>query len=224
MQDDQDKYSIWLKEVSHIPDILNLTRKIAEYEEEYFSDLTLNNFVELCDYDDQTDTLSLFGYPQWTVYIIPDEDPDLDGYSAGLCNYDKETGDYRITISESHKNEITTILHEMIHAYAFVIEDSNPIAGQLLSIHLYDKLYSKIPNLKDILYLIGNRDLRELTFNSSHGTTLFLLKSFDLDLRLGLPLGSVLAYGKSERIQGLIEQIKTTGETKIKLVWERMPG
>jgi hypothetical protein len=217
MSDPNDKYWIWREEMGNDPEIKKLADQIAEYEEEYFSDLTLNDFIELCDYDNQTDIKSLFDYPYWRFYIVPDDHPDLDS-ADGICRYDIENGEFYIKIGESHKNDKATILHEMIHAYEDLVKDSNYISSQLLLILLYDKLYRKIPDLKYYLYLIANRDLFHFEFNLTHTPT-FLLKSFDLDLRLGLPLGSIVAYGKHEWIDALNNQIKSSGKTKIELVW-----
>ena len=68
---------------------------------------------------------------------------------------------------------------------------------------LYEKLRKTIRNLSDFNAL--NMAQHFVSCVSGH-SGLFLLKSSELDLRLGKPLGSVYGYGQTDLMAGLIEQ------------------
>ena len=85
----------------------------------------------------------------------------------------------------------------MIHAHEQIIKDFKyRIFSENLLLQLYNKLSHKIENLDDIIKshseFIHQSDM---AVNSGEHGLLFLLKSLDLDIRFGFPLGTVFGYG-----------------------------
>jgi len=75
----------------------------------------------------------------------------------------------------------------MIHAYEYMLPENY---RQFLTIMLFDKLQKRIPRLLKKI----KKDMHTLL--QIH-EPLFLLKSFDLDLRLRKPLGTVYNYERT---------------------------
>ena len=99
--------------------------------------------------------------------------------------------------------EDSTVLHEMIHLHESVINDLPMYFHDMLYWALYQDLRSKIPQLDDIV--TGHAHLLTGTTISDIGGVhdiLFLLKSFDLDIKMGYPLGTVFAYGRADDFKG----------------------
>lgn len=92
-----------------------------------------------------------------------------------------------------------TILHEMIHLHEDWLNELPLHYHDMLFWSLYKNLKEHIPELDD---LISNQAhiLTEDSLYSSGGLhdILFLLKSFDLDIQMNYPLGTVFAYGRSD--------------------------
>lgn len=117
-----------------------------------------------------------------------------DGFT-GECN----TKNMTITIAPEFAADDSVLLHEMIHAFEYLMEK---LAGysqlhDVMLLCLYNDLKSKIPDLD--MRIIDHAHLENGVDITEHGgrhDILFLLKSFDLDLRLNLPLGSVCGYGR----------------------------
>lgn len=93
-----------------------------------------------------------------------------------------------------------TILHELIHLHEAVFEDDHVprFFRDMLFWGLYQQARKRIPRLDDLVsghaYLLTQRILYD---NGGDHDILFLLKSFDLDMRMGYPLGTVFAYGRA---------------------------
>ena len=104
--------------------------------------------------------------------------------------------------------EKTIILHEMIHLHEDVYKDLPLFIRDMAFWALYTDLKDKI--LKD-----GEPALDEIITNHAHmlngvsifeaggnHSLLFLLKSFDLDIRFGYQLGTIFGYGKIDDFKG----------------------
>ena len=101
-------------------------------------------------------------------------------------------------IPEKAEDDIV-ILHEMIHLHEFVLNDLPLYFHDMVNWALYKDLRNKILNLDDIITdhahaLNGN----ELYKTGGVHDILFLLKSFDLDIKKGFPLGTVFGYGRAD--------------------------
>ena len=94
------------------------------------------------------------------------------------------------------------ILHEMIHMYEDMIESQMPFFRDILFLVLYKSLEQRIPKLDDFITDHG-QVLNQYAFNRTGGVhdILFLLKSFDLDIKQGYKLGTVFGYGMEGTFQ-----------------------
>jgi hypothetical protein len=182
--------------------------KAIEFEERYFSDMTLKEFEkELTKYEILEDGNLIETYGDlvldlgleicgnnpaswWRFSIVENPDPD-NKEVAGVC-YGKER---IIKISEQHKDDDITLLHELIHAYEVMLGQYSRFE-QFLVLKLYEKLLPRIPNLMELVILDNHRDLIVQQHNP-----LFMLKSLDLDLRLEKTLGTVYSYERDDLLK-----------------------
>ena len=99
---------------------------------------------------------------------------------------------------DSLKNK-EVILHEMIHLHEYVINELPLFYHDMLYWSLYSNLKDRIPELDGIItehaHILNEHQL--FSVGGLHDI-LFLLKSFDLDIRMNYPLGTVFGYGRSE--------------------------
>ncbi len=136
--------------------------------------------------DDLPDSLENFDY---CTFIYKAAEPeDCDGYFSGEDS---------ILCVPPDANDLT-VLHEMIHLHECVIDQLPMYWHDMLYWALYKDLRNKIPELDEIItrhaHMLNESDLYALGGNHD---ILFLLKSFDLDIRTGYPLGTVFAYGRA---------------------------
>lgn len=184
------KYNTW--RMNRTPDEYELHGSILEYEENYFEDMTFQP-GSIC-YDtvkfiiDNYDFFSLELEYQYITYHIK----NLENASGQFDSHERS-----ITISPDCKNNRSVILHEMIHAYEYVLCEENPVLCELMLIKLYDKLKPLISNLDELIMnhaeLYGQHCIA--SSSGQHGI-LFYLKSLDLDLRCGYEFGKVCGYGR----------------------------
>ena len=136
--------------------------------------------------------------------------PDL------ITNFTYE--DYRTNVSGivgsdgyyDHENQIiclppgaaqddASILHEMIHLHEMLLSELEPYFHDIIFWALYQDLRKKIHGLDTIInehaHVLNESQLYKA--GGSHDI-LFLLKSLDLDLCMGYPLGRIFAYGAEE--------------------------
>ena len=129
------------------------------------------------------------GVQCWRFYVRRLRDKDMMGVT-----YPNER---KIVINEPYKNDLPTILHEMIHAHEAILNQFYPFYRDTVMLCLYKELEQKIPNLYQRLidHAHEYRALEVTEIGGSHDI-LFFLKSLDLDLRLGYALGTVCGYGR----------------------------
>ena len=145
--------------------------------------------------DDEIDLpheLAYFSYTFFHFKVKQMEDCD------GAFSHDDQT----LTVTPQALANDSTILHEMIHLHEYVINDLPLFYHDMVYWALYKDLKKKIPALDDIISSHAHL-LTGSTIYSSGGLhdILFLLKSFDLDIRMGYPLGTVFAYGREEEFK-----------------------
>lgn len=130
--------------------------------------------------------LDYFSYSYFTYHIA-----DL-GVAAG--RFDEES--FSLAVAPDHVNDDVVILHEMIHLHEFVLEILPSYFRDAVLYCLYKDLQNKIDNLDQRIETHGHI-LNSSNIANIGGThdILFLLKSFDLDLRKGYKLGTVFGYG-----------------------------
>jgi len=104
--------------------------------------------------------------------------------------------------------EDATIIHEMIHLHEDVYSDLPLFYRDIVLWALYTDLKDRIfkdgkPGLDGILtnhaHIINCGSVYE---NGGDHNLLFLLKSFDLDIKMGFQLGTVFGYGRENKFQG----------------------
>lgn len=174
----------------------NLYIKIGELEERFFEDMTF-----------QEDSLC------WDIYQMVSENFDdiptgiwENGCTPKIISDDKsglygfvDLKDKTINMIDTYAEDESVILHEMIHAYEDITLDTIlPGAGEYLLLRLYKKLNPLINDLDDRIsqHMEVYSQTRINSIGGKHGL-LFLLKSFDLDLRCGYELGTVCGYGRN---------------------------
>ena len=126
-----------------------------------------------------------------------------EGFS-GECN----TANMTITIAPESAEDDNVLLHEMIHAFEHLIDRLRSYSQlhDVVLLCLYNDLKPKIPDLDG--RIIHHAHLETgvgITEDGGRHDVLFLLKSFDLDLRLGRPLGTVCGYER-DSFTPLIEE------------------
>ena len=143
--------------------------------------------------------------------------PQLKYFSYSFFHYKVEnlaenTGGYyspsKQTLCISRKyldNERTLdriILHEMIHLHEDVLNELPFYYHDMMYWALYSDLEKRIPKLDEIItnhaHLLTGTDLYN---KGGLHDILFLLKSFDLDIRKRYPLGTVFSYGRQNEFQ-----------------------
>lgn len=112
--------------------------------------------------------------------------------------------DFSISISPSSIDDDSVILHELIHLHEFVIDLLPTFFRDAILFCLYKNLSKKICDLDDRIEAHGHI-LNSSAIAAIGGThdILFLLKSFDLDLRQGYKLGTVFGYGMNRGHSGV---------------------
>ena len=138
-------------------------------------------------YDSLPDELANFDY--FNFHYKAEQPDDCDGY------FDRE----KMLLCAPPDAADSTILHEMIHLHEFVINQLPMYWHDALYWALYKNLRDRIPELDNIItdhaYLLNESVLYK---QGGLHDILFLLKSFDLDIKMGYPLGTVLAYGRAD--------------------------
>jgi hypothetical protein len=170
------------------PEELKLWQRALDFEEEYFNDMTLKDYEdELFTVTDletgekfcSGDMLIQMEIRRWHFKIIQDS-----GGLEGCCN----TSEHLIEIVESHIDNDITLLHEMTHAYeALLAEHPGGNYSEFVLLKLFDKLRVQMPNIWEYISTDSHSELAHNFFDGLH-STLFLLKTLDLDLLLGKPL------------------------------------
>lgn len=137
----------------------------------------------------------------------------LDNFTYMFFSYKVESGDPKhggdynlkdqtLCIQKDHLEYDNVILHEMIHMHEHVVDSLPLIWHDALYYSLYKSLKRKIRKLDKIITLREQMLWENYAYpNGGSHDTLFMLKSFDLDLHLGYKLGTVHSYGLDELIE-----------------------
>ena len=188
-------------------DVRDLADRVGEHEEsELFADMLFEpesmtgKFIAVkaksFDNDewedtfmDRPDQLEYFSH-DWFLFAVEDLGGSLGCYSSM---------EYKLSVSPECVNRDDVILHEMIHLHEAVLDGLPTYYRDVVLYCLYKELQSKVPDLDDRIESHGHI-LNESTLARTGGRhdILFLLKSFDLDLRMGYPLGTVFGYGMAD--------------------------
>lgn len=138
--------------------------------------------------------LEYYGYNDFKVKIESME--DCDAY------YDVE--EKYICISPKSINDDSTILHEMIHLHENLLDEQPKYFHDCLLWALYSHLKGQFDNLDELItenvHIINEKKIYDKGGNHD---ILFLLKSLDLDIRMGYPMGTVFGYDMVKKLEGL---------------------
>lgn len=117
----------------------------------------------------------------------------------GKANGQFSGEDFSISISPNSIDDDSVILHELIHLHEFVIDLLPTFFHDAILFCLYKDLSKKICDLDDRIEAHGHiLNSSAIAAIGGEHDILFLLKSFDLDLRKGYKLGTVFGYGLTE--------------------------
>ena len=127
--------------------------------------------------------------------------------------YNLELNDMKISISEDysmsayhantktlqllpeHVDDENVLLHEMIHAFEFLLDDTVPALREILALQLYKKLSAKHPDLDAYLdNFLNRRTFLDIAKDGGPHGLLFALKALDIDDRKGWKPGTTFGY------------------------------
>lgn len=183
-----------------------LADRVSEFEQ-YFEDMMFSPGtpagelikVKAKSLDDEEwvetelDIPELLSYPpyQFCRFIVAQPEDGSDGY------FDRQN--QVLCITSEYLKDDSAILHEMIHMHEFVVNEYPIFYHEALLWSLYSDLKNKIPELDTIInehaHILNENILYE---SGGLHDILFLLKSFDLDIKKGYSLGTVFAYGRAD--------------------------
>lgn len=141
--------------------------------------------------------LECFDY-DYFVYCVEDLGDNFLGQFSPL--------EYKLTVApkclENDAVRDKVILHEMIHLHESVLDVLATYYHETVLYCLYKDLRGKIPDLDDRIEAHGHILNESLLSNyGGRHDILFLLKSFDLDLKMGYPPGTIFGYGMADDIK-----------------------
>lgn len=184
-------YMNWIQNRS--PEEFKLHLTILDYQYTLFEDMTFQE-KSLCweiaaFIHEEIEPLFLELDPALYRFYIVDDNKKY----AGQCNGIEHT----ICITRSYIDDKKVILHEMIHAYEFILKQRRPMLEEYLLLALYRKLSPLVPDLDNRLAQHGELYGQDCVSASGgyHGL-LFYLKSLDLDIRCNYEPGTVCGYGR----------------------------
>jgi hypothetical protein len=104
--------------------------------------------------------------------------------------------EYFFEVSPDYVKNTPVILHEMIHGFDNILaDDYYRKKREVLFLCMYKALRKKIKRLDQRIRNHGHFAAQAIFDGEGEHGLLFYLKSLDLDLRLGLRLGTVCGYG-----------------------------
>ena len=186
-----------------------LNRKVLEYEKAYFEDMTFQPGSITGDIFVECEQQIFSKHKDNEYWDIPGAGFDLSikKYPFRLKRMKNAEGKFDhkkglVFISPDCNNH-NIILHEMIHVYDWMLDLCFPFPlRDVLLIRLYDKLKGKIKRL-DKLIMVWAHYLNQLRIingrEGEHGV-LFYLKCLDLELRIGVPFGTISGFHSEKRI------------------------
>lgn len=132
------------------------------------------------------DDLLYFSYAWFTYHV-----KDLGPRYLGCFNFQEKS----LSVCPAALNNDHVILHEMIHLHEHVINSHHLYMHDIVVWCLYKKLKVKIADLDQKIDECSHfQTQNDITNIGGVHDILFLLKSFDLDLRMGYKLGTVFGY------------------------------
>ena len=145
--------------------------------------------------DDEVDLPDQLAYFSYTFFLYKIAEQN------GSYGYFDPSEQLICVIPEKTEDDIV-ILHEMIHLHEYVLNDLPMYYHDMVYWALYKDLRNNIPGLDTIITDHAHAlNENELYRTGGLHDILFLLKSFDLDIRKSFPLGTVFGYGRADEFK-----------------------
>ena len=199
-------------------------RGLETWEDWYYGDATPEEkeiYKLICRFGNYFDDLTLQKDSCTYTIFETNAEPYLQTFFDNLIVCVREFGDpnllacydsnyHTVTVSPKVQTEEYCILHEMIHMFDKRFDSTSGLR-EAVAWRLYYHLQEKINGLDEaILDFTKIRSLASINrcpenprvFQGGHDT-LFLLKSFDLDMKMDYPFGTVLGYGYTDKFKYL---------------------
>lgn len=180
----------------------NLYWKAVHFIEEcsYFSDMEYDYDNPYCQFllayyenmDYNSPNFADRFFPKLSNFIYE----DLKGRI--LSTFDKEGSIMIINSDLDEEEENIALLHSLIHYYEDKLNNVSYHYHDILVIALYRSLSRKVEDLDDLIIEYGriqNIEHMDSDIHDEHDI-LFLLKSFDLDIKMDLEIGTIYNNGK----------------------------
>lgn len=187
-------YQKWF--LNRSPEEFELYMNILGYEDLFFEDMAFQE-NSLCwnIYSFIVENLEELyldiGCSKWMYrFLIIEDNPAFMG--------EHNSHERTLSITKSHIHDKKVILHEMIHAYENILDNTcYSVLRENLLIALYRKLSTRIADLDQRVAAHSELYSQMKVMNSGgKHDLLFFLKSLDLDIRCNYPLGTVCGYGR----------------------------
>ena len=201
---DDGRYIAWRSKASEVE--VQLWDRMADFRETMFTDMLFEpgsssyNLIKYQSKDPESnvwvddsavlyDHITNFSTSWFTIKV-----EELTGCAAYYSKSEQQ-----IHISTKFVDNDVILLHEMIHLFEFMINDLPLHYHDMLYWAIYQDLRKKIEGLDDAITQHAHA-LDSMTLYNKGGLhdILFLLKSFDLDLRQGYPFGTVFGYRRMD--------------------------
>ena len=187
------------------PEELELYQQVVSLKYNYFDDMSfqtesiVGKYVNLADgsvYPD-LEKLQNIDWESYTFCVGEFANPEF------LASFTPNTK--TLKVSEKCLAEDYVLLHELIHIHEHILDTLPAYYRDILTLSLYNDLSPKLKkrgNDLDAMLASFCHVVNEVMIESAGGThsPLFFLKSLDIDLRRGYPLGRVLSYGWDEKL------------------------
>lgn len=208
MNMDERPFWEWFRSDAPTDEERQLVEQVGEYED-YFQDMLFEpgtSTYELIqckskqeDSDEWID--DEVGRPDELAYFstsfLKYKVEELNGM-LGYYNKDEQL----ICVSPIALKNKHIVLHEMIHVYEDLINELPLYYHDMVLWALYKDLKIRIPKLDDIISSHAHLLTGSTIYNRGGlHDILFLLKSFDLDIRMEYPLGTVFGYGREDEFK-----------------------
>ena len=133
--------------------------------------------------------------PLWLNFHIMTPEEDREDGCEGYYDWSKN----ELGVPERNLDKDSVLLHELIHVHERIVNVFPIYYHDTLYWALYSDLKKKIPKLDELIsghaHMLVGQDIEHQ--GGAHGI-LFLLKSLDLDIRMGWKLGTVFNYGYAD--------------------------
>lgn len=144
------------------------------------------------------DEIKYFSYNYFDVKVEPLE--GCGGYFSKKVQL--------LCISKENIEKDNVILHEMIHLHEFVVNEQPLFYHDTLLWALYNDLKDKIKDVDKVIsghaHILGEQDIY---CKGGLHDILFLLKSLDLDIKMGYRLGTVFGYDMERFVKDITYEI-----------------